>query len=669
MIKKLQSKKLAIAVMALVSLSAIALAVLAGHYFLNMDFTMQMPICIDGVYSIDGGDWKPVNENGDIKDTFHKAVVKGTLKEEAFYMKTITITSKNVWYTLKKADGTTFVEYKNYSPEELYNEYLKWTTEENFNEEVLSFDEYLSDIMGFDNYVSCGGNSPGYYVCQFEINTYDWNKIEADEEFILEVEYPYDLPKAELGDCLSCLISESNGNYMQFFYKLPWVFLFVLICFFGLFFFPIAGFIMGKIDYSYFAFGAVCFFWGLFMLVGSVSSFMNLWIMNSVACLIIEKMTNYFFIISIIFYLKSNLTNYVSRMIGNLLGMVFFLLMITFVTLHFCGISDLHATSMYMFLYTALCTVIMAVLLCIEVCTKHIDYGLLLSWIPLAICVIIDALNHYFQFTIIDFYYFGIAITMIYQLVRSVNRLRKQYEASIRYQKLQKELYEAEVRVMVSQIRPHFMYNALSSIAMLCKLDPETAYQATITFSQYLRSNMDSLKQKEPVPFEQELEHLKKYLYIEKLRFGKKLNIVYDIQTTDFVLPQLSIQPLAENAVKHGISKKRGGGTLTIATRETDKFYEVIVSDDGTGFDVNEVKNDGRSHIGMENIRTRLKEMCNAEVEINSVIGEGTVATVRLPKADNKKIGSETESIQDSFEKKKKLFGSKHNNNQKQEEK
>ncbi|MBQ1815811.1 MAG: histidine kinase, partial [Ruminococcus sp.] len=250
-----------------------------------------------------------------------------------------------------------------------------------------------------------------------------------------------------------------------------------------------------------------------------------------------------------------------------------------------------------------------------------------------------------------------------------VNRLRKQYEASIRYQKLQKELYEAEVRVMVSQIRPHFMYNALSSIAMLCKLDPETAYKATITFSQYLRSNMDSLKQKEPVPFEQELEHLKKYLYIEKLRFGKKLNIVYDIQTTDFVLPQLSIQPLAENAVKHGISKKRGGGTLTIATRETDKFYEVIVSDDGTGFDVNEVKNDGRSHIGMENIRTRLKEMCNAEVEINSVIGEGTVATVRLPKTDNKKIGSETESIQDSFEKMKKLFGSKHNNNQKQEEK
>ncbi len=634
--------------MALVLLSGIMLAFLAANYSYNMDFTMKMPVCIDGMYSIDGGDWKPVNENGDIKDTFHKAVVKGTLKESAFYMKTITISSKNVWYTLKKSDGTILSEYTYISAEELYDGYLEYSQGEDFEGKVLSYDEYVSEVLGIDYYVSCHRSSPGYYVSQFTVNTEEWDKMEMDETVILEVEYPYELPKAELGDCLSCLISESNGSYMQFFYKMPWVFVFVLVCFFGLFFFPIVGFIMGKIDYRYFAFGAVCFFWGLFMLVGSVSSFMNMWIMDSVVCLIIEKMTNYFFIISIIIYLKSNLTNHISRMIGNIIATIFFLLMFTFTALHFHGIADLHSTSMYMYLYTALCTVIMAVLLCIEVCTKHVDYGLLLSWIPIAVCVIIDAANHYIQFTSIDFYYFGIAITMIYQLVRSVIRLRKQYDASIRYQKMQKELYEAEVSVMVSQIQPHFMYNALSSIAMLCKLDPETAYQATITFSQYLRSNMDSLKQKEPVPFEQELEHLKKYLYIEKLRFGKKLNIVYDIQTTDFVLPQLSIQPLAENAVKHGISKKRGGGTLTIATRETDKHYEVIVSDDGTGFDVNEVKNDGRSHIGMENIRTRLKEMCNAEVEINSVIGEGTVATVRIPKANGKRPDPDSDSNQNS---------------------
>ncbi|MBR2280645.1 MAG: histidine kinase [Ruminococcus sp.] len=199
----------------------------------------------------------------------------------------------------------------------------------------------------------------------------------------------------------------------------------------------------------------------------------------------------------------------------------------------------------------------------------------------------------------------------------------------------EKELYESKVRVMVSQIQPHFMYNALSSIAMLCKLDPDTASQATITFAQYLRGNMDSLKQTTPIPFEKELEHLKKYLYIEKLRFGKKLNIEYDIQATDFEIPQLTIQPLAENAVKHGLSKKKGGGTLTIATKETEKTFEIIVSDDGTGFDVNEKKNDDRSHIGMENIKRRLKEMCDADVVITSVIGEGTVAKIIIPKKNN----------------------------------
>ena len=202
---------------------------------------------------------------------------------------------------------------------------------------------------------------------------------------------------------------------------------------------------------------------------------------------------------------------------------------------------------------------------------------------------------------------------------------------------MQKELYEAKVGVMVSQIQPHFMYNALTSIAMMCKIDPDTAQEATVTFAKYLRGNMDSLKRTNPIPFDQELEHLKKYLYIEKLRFGKKLNVAYDIQTTDFVLPQLSIQPLVENAVKHGVGMKKKGGTVTIATRETEKAYEVIVSDDGVGFDVNAPqKEDGRSHVGMENTRRRLKEMCGGEVNIESTIGEGTVATVRLPKEDQK---------------------------------
>ena len=200
-------------------------------------------------------------------------------------------------------------------------------------------------------------------------------------------------------------------------------------------------------------------------------------------------------------------------------------------------------------------------------------------------------------------------------------------------ERAEKELYEAKVQIMVSQIRPHFMYNALSSIAILCKLDPETAYKATVTFSDYLRGNMDSLKQTAPVPFTKELEHLKKYLYIEKLRFDEQLNIVYDIQAEDFSVPQLSIQPIVENAVKHGVGMKEDGGTVTIATRETEEAFEVIISDDGVGFDTEAPKkDDGRSHVGMENTRRRLKDMCNADLIITSKPGEGTTARVVIPK-------------------------------------
>ena len=200
-------------------------------------------------------------------------------------------------------------------------------------------------------------------------------------------------------------------------------------------------------------------------------------------------------------------------------------------------------------------------------------------------------------------------------------------------ERAEKEAYEAKVAVMASQIRPHFMYNALTSIAMMCQIDPETAQEATVTFAKYLRGNMDSLKQTKPVPFEVELEHLKKYLYIEKLRFGKKLNVEYDIQAKDFKVPMLSVQPLAENAVKHGVGMKKKGGTVKIISRETETAFEVVVSDDGVGFDTTAEKpDDGRSHVGMENTRSRLKEMCGGTVKIESTVDVGTTATIILPK-------------------------------------
>ena len=122
------------------------------------------------------------------------------------------------------------------------------------------------------------------------------------------------------------------------------------------------------------------------------------------------------------------------------------------------------------------------------------------------------------------------------------------------------------------------------------------------------------------------------YLFIEKLRFGDSLNVVFDIESTNFVIPALTIQPLVENAVKHGVGAKEDGGTVTVAVKERIGFFDIIISDDGVGFDPNTIDNRDRQHVGMDNVKNRLLMMCNATMRIQSVPGEGTCITISMPK-------------------------------------
>lgn len=197
------------------------------------------------------------------------------------------------------------------------------------------------------------------------------------------------------------------------------------------------------------------------------------------------------------------------------------------------------------------------------------------------------------------------------------------------------ELADMRSAVMLSQIQPHFLYNSLSSIAQLCEEEPEKAKKATIAFAEYLRSNMNSLQIKEPVPFEDELEHIKTYLFLEKIRFGDDLEIKFNINTTDFRIPLLSIQPIVENAVKWGLSKKESGGTVTLSTFDYSDRVEIVVEDDGMGFDVDQVLKDERPHIGIENARTRLKKLSHASMYIESEIGLRTKVRIEVPKGEN----------------------------------
>ena len=593
----------------------IGLVVICANLFLKKEFIDTPSMFLQGEYSVDDGEWKAINPDKPIDESFHKIVFRGTMtKKHLLYYEELSASTKNVWFTLRSEDGTEYLKHSYLPADESYTEDLIQTAEK-----TIPFALRMPDTPGYQTQV------------MFTSLAID-EGITENTEFTLEVIDPYSRP-LRFSDCFEVTLSHGNGAYLRFFFEaLPMILLSLLISFFGIFLFPIAGFILGKLNYRYLAFGAVCFFWGLFMIGNRVSVYLNLWITDPTVCMAVDILMVRIFMISVLCYLKSNLINKVTRLIANITITVYTLVVIATVILHFAAVTDLFSNYNAVNICTMIGIVIMTLLLFIESGQNSQAIFMLIAWTPLTLSIILDVFNYFLQFTDIHFYYFGLSLTMLYQITRMVLDLRKQYLEAIRYQQMQKELYEAKVAVMTSQIRPHFMYNALTSIAMMCELDPKTAKQATITFAKYLRGNMDSLKQTAPVPFTQELEHLKKYLYIEKLRFDDLLNIEYDIQATNFVLPLLSIQPLVENAVKHGVGMKEDGGTVKISTRETETAYEVVIEDDGVGFDVNEQKDDGRSHVGMENTKKRLRDMCGGEVKITSVIGKGTTAIVVLPK-------------------------------------
>ena len=203
-----------------------------------------------------------------------------------------------------------------------------------------------------------------------------------------------------------------------------------------------------------------------------------------------------------------------------------------------------------------------------------------------------------------------------------------------RYYRTEQELAQMRSALVLSQVRPHFLYNSLTAIADLCEQAPAEAKAATIAFAEYLRTNMNSLHAKGTVPFETELKHIRTYLYLEQLRFGEELLVDLDIETTDFYLPALTIQPLVENAVKWGVGQKEEGGLITLSTRITPLGTEITVSDDGVGFDPEHPPQDGKNHFGLQLVRDRLRMVCGARLTVESKVGRGTVVRVSIPHSE-----------------------------------
>ena len=205
-----------------------------------------------------------------------------------------------------------------------------------------------------------------------------------------------------------------------------------------------------------------------------------------------------------------------------------------------------------------------------------------------------------------------------------------------------KELQRNELKVAkqrnqmaLSQIRPHFLYNALGSIEVLCKTDPEKAGQAVHFFSRYLRMNMDALGDLEMINFSKELEHIHNYVWLEKMRFEEDLEYSESIEVKDFIIPVLSVQPLVENAIKHGMmGMEEGILHVNLSTFEEDGNICIKIEDDGAGFDMNapKVQTDDRSHLGLSNVKERISMLTNGHVEVESEVGKGTRITIVLKK-------------------------------------
>ena len=259
---------------------------------------------------------------------------------------------------------------------------------------------------------------------------------------------------------------------------------------------------------------------------------------------------------------------------------------------------------------------------------KH-DFMTKYSPLLIVIGVVLDAVRYFFSRSSAQlvFSLFGL---LVYIAITGMNMMFDYAEHERRIAENERMLAETRISTMISQIKPHFVYNTLGTIEQLCSVDPKQAASLVHDFSRYLRGSFSELDNPVPISFSQEIEHVMYYVSIEKVRFPD-IEVKYDLQAEDFLIPALSVQPLVENAIKHGLMKLNHGGTVIICSYETEENNCVSVHDNGGGFDMAQELENGK-HVGLRNIKERLKIMCDGTLEIHSSPGVGTTAVISIPK-------------------------------------
>lgn len=221
------------------------------------------------------------------------------------------------------------------------------------------------------------------------------------------------------------------------------------------------------------------------------------------------------------------------------------------------------------------------------------------------------------------FLFFAATLIILAYITSKIEIEKVQYEQSY---------HELENSALVRQLEAHFIFNVLNSISADCKTDPVAADRTVVTFSSYLRSYLHLIRTGKNIPFQEELELVEDYLALQKMRFGDSLTFSIETEYIDFEVPPFSVYTLVENSIIHGIPRTKQGGTLTISTKKNADSIQLIIADDGAGFDT--TKPAKSTSIGLSNTKKRFEIMANATCSIDSCIGAGTTVTVTIPTPD-----------------------------------
>lgn len=201
------------------------------------------------------------------------------------------------------------------------------------------------------------------------------------------------------------------------------------------------------------------------------------------------------------------------------------------------------------------------------------------------------------------------------------------------------ERLRMEAAWLQAQIQPHFLFNTLNSISALGDIDTDRMQLLLEKFGHYLRTSFEFHQTERIVPLTRELGLVRSYLYIEKERFEERLQVVWELdESLQLQLPPLSIQPIVENALRHGILQRPGGGTIRIRITDCGSFGEIAINDDGVGMDENTLQSlldnpaDNRRGIGLRNTDRRLRQHYGRGLSIRSSLGKGTTVSFQVPK-------------------------------------